>query len=134
MRDFDYEAPTSLADAVGLLARSNGSARPLAGGTDLIDHVRTGRLSADLIVDLKKIPELMVLELNDAGLRLGAAVPCYQIYEHPGIVEKYSAIADSSNIIGGMQIQNRASVGGNLANSGAAADSTPALIALDAQV
>jgi carbon-monoxide dehydrogenase medium subunit len=134
MRDFEYEAPTSLADAVGLLAQSNGNARPLAGGTDLIDHVRTGRLSTDLIVDLKKIPELMVLELNDAGLRLGAAVPCYQIYGHQGIVENYSAITDSSHIIGGMQIQNRASVGGNLANAGAAADSTPALIALEATV
>ncbi len=134
MRDFAYEAPTSLADAVGLLAQSNGNARPLAGGTDLIDHVRTGRLSTDLIVDLKKIPELMVLELNDAGLRLGAAVPCYQIYGHQGIVENYSAITDSSHIIGGMQIQNRASVGGNLANAGAAADSTPALIALEATV
>ncbi|MCH9656442.1 MAG: xanthine dehydrogenase family protein subunit M [Planctomycetes bacterium] len=134
MRDFDYEAPTSLADAVGLLTKSNGTARPLAGGTDLIDHVRTGRVSADLIVDLKKIPELMVLEVNDEGLRLGAAVPCYQIYEHPGILEHYSAISDSSNIIGGMQIQNRASVGGNLANAGAAADSTPALIALSATV
>lgn len=134
MRDFDYEAPTSVAEAVGLLAESDGISRPLAGGTDLIDHVRTGRLSADLIVDLKKIPELMVLELDDEGLRLGAAVPCYQIYEHPGILEHYSAISDSSNIIGGMQIQNRASVGGNLANAGAAADSTPALIALDATV
>lgn len=134
MRDFDYEAPTSVAEAVGLLAKSDGVSRPLAGGTDLIDHVRTGRLSADLIVDLKKIPELMVLELDEQGLRLGAAVPCYQIYEHPGIVEQYSAISDSSNIIGGMQIQNRASVGGNLANAGAAADSTPALIALDATV
>jgi len=134
MRDFDYEAPTSLADAVGLLSKSNGMARPLAGGTDLIDHVRTGRVSADLIVDLKKIPELMVLEVNDEGLRLGAAVPCYQIYEHPGILEHYSAISDSSNIIGGMQVQNRASVGGNLANAGAAADSTPALIALNATV
>ncbi len=134
MRDFEYEAPTSLADAVGLLAKSKGTARPLAGGTDLIDHVRTGRLVADLIVDLKKIPELMVLELNSEGLRLGAAVPCYKIYEHPGILEQYSAISDSSNIIGGMQVQNRASVGGNLANAGAAADSTPALIALDASV
>ena len=134
MRDFEYEAPTSLADAVGLLAKSNGNARPLAGGTDLIDHVRTGRLTTDLIVDLKKIPELMVLELSDEGLRMGAAVPCYQIYGHQGIVEKYSAIADSSEIIGGMQIQNRASVGGNLANAGAAADSTPALIALAATV
>lgn len=134
MRDFEYEAPTSLADAVGLLAESNGTARPLAGGTDLIDHVRTGRVSADLIVDLKKIPELMVLEESDQGLRLGAAVPCYRIYEHAGILENYSAISDSSNIIGGMQIQNRASVGGNLANAGAAADSTPALIALSATV
>jgi len=130
MRDFEYEAPTSLTAAVELLARNNGSARLLAGGTDLLDHVRTGRLTPDLLVDVKKIDELNVLELSENGLRLGAAVPCYRVYGVPEICEQYAALADACRIIGGIQIQSRASVGGNLCNSGPAADTTPALIAL----
>ncbi|MBM81196.1 MAG: carbon monoxide dehydrogenase [Planctomycetaceae bacterium] len=132
MRDFEYEAPTALADAVELLAGANGSAKLLAGGTDLIDHVRTGRLEPDLLIDIKKLAELNVLEASDSGLRLGAAVPCYQIYGNEQITSNYSALADSCQIIGGVQIQSRASVGGNLCNSGPAADSTPSLIALGA--
>lgn len=133
MRDLEYEAPTTLADAVSLLQKSNGSARPLAGGTDLIDYVRTGRLSADVLVDVKRIPELNILECGPAGLRLGAAVPCYKIYAHPTIAKEYAALIDATSIIGGIQIQGRASVGGNLCSSGPAADSTPALIALGAK-
>lgn len=132
MRDFDYAAPTTVAEAVTLLARGKGAARPLAGGTDLIDHVRTGRLAPDVVVDIKKITELNVLDVGPSGLRLGAAVPCYQVYGHAGIVKDYSALADSSHIIGGVQIQTRASLGGNICNSGPAADSTPSLIALKA--
>lgn len=132
MRDFEYEAPTSLAAALEILGRHNGAARPLAGGTDLIDHVRTGRLKPDVVVDVKKIDELNRLEISKTGLRLGAAVPCYQIYGNDEICRNYSALADSCRIIGGTQIQSRASVGGNLCNSGPAADTTPALIALEA--
>lgn len=128
MRDFDYESPDSLAGAIQLLSTSGG--KPLAGGTDLIDHLRTGRVVADLVVDLKKIPELNVLEINESGLRLGAAVSCRKICSHPELGQLYPAITDACSIIGGVQIQSRASVGGNLCNSGAAADSTPALIAL----
>ncbi len=134
MRDFEYEAPTSLDDAVTLLSENPGLARPLAGGTDLIDHIRTRRLEPDLVVDVKKIPELNVLELSDSGLRLGAAVPCYRIYGDSQIASSYAAVADSCRIIGGTQIQSRASVGGNLCNSGPAADSIPSLIALAARV
>lgn len=130
MRDFEYEAPTTLADAIAVLAKNNGSARPLAGGTDLIDHVRCGRLEPDVVVDVKKIDELNVLELNDSGLRLGAATPCYRIYGCPEISQQYAALTDSCRIIGGIQIQSRASVGGNICNSGPAADSTPSVIVL----
>ena len=132
MRDFEYEAPTSLAEAVRVLSQHNGSARPLAGGTDLIDQIRTGRHQPQVVVDIKKIPELGVLENSATGLRLGAAVPCYRIYGDAGICEAYAALSDSARIIGGVQIQSRASVGGNLCNSGPAADSTPSLIALGA--
>ena len=132
MRDFEYECPGSLDAAVALLAEQNGSARPLAGGTDLIDHIRTERLAPDVVIDIKRIPELNVLEHTDDGLRLGAVVPCWRICADESIRTRYSALYDSSSIIGGIQIQNRASVGGNLCNAGPAADSTPSLIALDA--
>jgi xanthine dehydrogenase FAD-binding subunit len=132
MRDFEYAAPGTLKEAVGLLAAHNGAARPLAGGTDLIDHVRMERLTPDLLVDIKKIPELNVLECDDRGLRLGAAVSCHRVISHEGVQQHYGALFDACSIIGGVQIQSRASVGGNLCNSGAAADSTPALIALNA--
>lgn len=131
MRDFDYAAPTTVAEAVKLLHDSNGSARPMAGGTDLIDQVRIGRLAPDLIVDIKKIPELSELSIGSDGLRIGAAVPCYRIYHDAMIKDIYSALTDSASLIGGIQIQSRASIGGNLCNSGPAADSTPSLIALN---
>jgi carbon-monoxide dehydrogenase medium subunit len=132
MRDFEYEAPASIAEAVRMLSQHNGFARPLAGGTDLIDQIRTGRHQPRVVIDVKKIPELSVLELSTTGLRLGAAVPCYRIYGDAPIAKAYAALADSARIIGGIQIQSRASVGGNLCNSGPAADSTPSLIALGA--
>jgi carbon-monoxide dehydrogenase medium subunit len=132
MRDFEYEAPTSVAEAVRILSQHNGSARPLAGGTDLIDQIRTGRHQPQVVVDLKKIPELSIFELSPSGLRLGAVVPCYRIYGEPRMARAYGALVDSTRIIGGIQIQSRASVGGNLCNSGPAADSTPSLIALEA--
>jgi carbon-monoxide dehydrogenase medium subunit len=132
MRDFEYEAPASVAEAVKVLSQHNGSARPLAGGTDLIDQIRVGRHTPHVVVDIKKIPELSILSISSAGLRLGAAVPCYRIYDDARIGAGYAALVDSARIIGGIQIQSRASIGGNLCNSGPAADSIPSLIALGA--
>ncbi|TWU14060.1 Carbon monoxide dehydrogenase medium chain [Symmachiella macrocystis] len=133
MHDFEYEAPTTVADAVKMLAKHNGSARILAGGTDLIDQIRMGRFAPDVVVDIKKVDALHSIDISADGLKLGAVVPCYRIYGNEMICRDYSALADATKIIGGAQIQSRASVGGNLCNSGPAADSTPALIALGAQ-
>lgn len=132
MHAFEYEAPKTLAEALEQLAKWNGQSRLLAGGTDLIDQIRVGRWQPDVLIDVKKIAELNALEVGPQGLRLGAAVPCYRIYEHPEIRRDYAALADSCQIIGGIQVQTRASVGGNLCNSGPAADSIPSLIALGA--
>jgi len=130
LKDFSYAAPTSLAEASRLLAGASGRARILAGGTDIIVQLREGLRDADLVVDVKKIPELTELSFSAAkGLRLGASVPCYQIYEHEAIAKAYPALADATRIVGGWQIQSRASVGGNLCNSSPAADTIPALIA-----
>lgn len=133
MRSFEYAAPESISAAVALLAKAKGVARPLAGGTDLITQLKEGRRQADLVVDLKRIPDLNVLEVDTAGgLRIGAAVSCARLQTHPVIKQQYPALAHVSGIIGSYQIQNRATLGGNLCNASPSADSVPALIAHDA--
>jgi len=132
VQDFEYAAPTTLPEATALLARHNGAARVLAGGTDLIAQLRERLRTAQLVVDVKRIPELMELHYDANGLRLGAATPCYRIYEHAEIAKAYSALADAARIIGGWQIQSRASVGGNLCNASPAGDTIAALLALQA--
>lgn len=131
VRNFDYAAPTSLAEAASLLARAPGQARVLAGGTDLIVQLREHVREADLVVDVKRIPELTELTYTEAaGLRLGASTPCYRIYENAAVSAAYPALADAARIIGGWQISSRASVGGNLCNSSPAGDSLAPLLAL----
>ena len=133
MKEIDYAAPKTVAEAVTLFAEKGDRARALAGGTDIIVQVRENRRDVDLLVDVKNIPEVNELAYDPAGgLRLGAAVPCYRIYEHADIPRHYPALNDAALLIGGIQIQSRASVGGNLCNASPAADSIPALIAHEA--
>ena len=135
MKNFDYAAATTIDEAVSLLAARGDRARVLAGGTDIIVQLREGLRDADLVLDIKKIDELNELEFAaDGALTLGAAVPCQQLYGNSRIVQEYSALADSAHIIGGWQIQSRATIVGNLCNSSPAADSIPALICLGAIV
>jgi xanthine dehydrogenase FAD-binding subunit len=133
LKDFEYYAPATLAEATALLGRHNGTAKVLAGGTDILVQLREGLRQAEVVVDVKRIPELTELAFSpQTGLRLGASVPCYRLYDHPEIKRAYSALTDSAHIIGGWQIQSRASIGGNLCNSSPAGDSIPSLLALDA--
>ena len=129
MRDFEYRAPSNIDEAVALLAEHGDRAKLLAGGTDIIVQLREGLRDADLVIDVKKIPELMEIKWGDDGaLELGASVPCHVLYGDEKIINSYPALTDSAKIIGGWQIQGRASIGGNLCNSSPAADSIPALI------
>jgi carbon-monoxide dehydrogenase medium subunit len=133
VKAFDYAAPASLDEALSLLKEHGSAARVLAGGTDLIVQVREGRRDVGVILDVKRIPEFMeVAQANGGGLRIGAAVPCAQLYHDPEIARAYPALIDSASLIGGIQIQSRASIGGNLCNSSPAADAIPTLIALGA--
>lgn len=130
MKDFEYQSPSTIEEAVGILAEHGDNAKILAGGTDIIVQLREGLREAGVVVDVKKIPELMGAEWReDGGLELGASVSCSQIYGDEKIIAAYPSLTDSARIIGGWQIQNRASIGGNLCNSSPAADSIPSLIA-----
>ncbi len=130
MHSFDYAAPTSLGEALTLLAGARGNARVLAGGTDLIVNMRVGRRKPGLVVDGKRIPELNELSLTAAGLTLGAAVSCRRAYEHTEVAKRYPALVDSMSLIGSVHIQGRATVGGNLCNAAPSGDAIPTLIAL----
>jgi carbon-monoxide dehydrogenase medium subunit len=129
---FDYVAPKSLDEAIAALKQHGASARVLAGGTDLIVQTREGKRDVGVIIDVKSIPEVTALSKNGSGLTIGAAVPCAQIYGDANVAKSYPAIIDSAALIGGIQIQSRASLGGNLCNSSPAADAIPTLIALGA--
>ena len=90
MRAFDYAAPKSLKEAVALLSQKGDRARVLSGGTDLIVQVREKRRDLDLMVDVKRIPELLEIRYDaTSGLTLGASVACNRIYEHPVISRTY---------------------------------------------
>jgi carbon-monoxide dehydrogenase medium subunit len=134
MDAFEYVAPRTLDEAY--VAISNGkSTALLAGGTDMIVQLRENRRHAEQVLDVKHIPELMALEITpDGGLTIGAAVPCAQIYETADIVARFPAVIDSASLIGGTQIQSRASLGGNVCNASPAADSIPSLIAQDTKL
>jgi xanthine dehydrogenase FAD-binding subunit len=133
VRSFNYVAANSVEQAVTQLAQAGLEGRVLAGGTDVIVAMREGRRVVDMLIDIKAVADVNVLRYDPAtGLRLGAAVPCYRIYEDQEIRRLYPALIDCASLIGGIGIQGRASVGGNLCNASPAADTIPALIALGA--
>ena len=131
MHWIDFASPHSVREAVELLNDANGSARVLAGGTDLLVQLRGGRFDdVNLVVDGKNIPELNEITYDpEGGLTLGAAVPCHRIYGNAAIARAYPGLIDAATLIGGTQIQGRASFGGNLCNSTPSGDSIPAMIA-----
>jgi CO/xanthine dehydrogenase FAD-binding subunit len=130
----NYEAPTTLDQAVGILKKHGENARPFCGGTDIIIQLRAGVRRTEYLVDVKNLKELHTLSYDaKKGLRLGAAVPCIEIYESDVMRKHYPGLTEAAHLIGSLQIQNRASVGGNLCNGSPAADTTPALIALGAK-
>ena len=132
MHDFDYVVARDLNEATQLLAENQGAASLLAGGTDLLVTMRAGHQQAKLVIDVKKIPELRQLHVDDSGLTIGAAVNCREVWENKDIAQHYPALIDSSSLIGGIQIQGRATIGGNLCNAAPSADVIPTLIALGA--
>jgi carbon-monoxide dehydrogenase medium subunit len=130
LQAFDYVRAQSVDEVVSLLSQNGDQARILAGGTDLLVALREGRRQAKLVIDVKGLPETSQIEYSAAeGLKFGASVPCHRLYANPEIAAAYPGLMDAAHLIGGVQIQGRASIGGNLCNASPAADSIPSLIA-----
>jgi carbon-monoxide dehydrogenase medium subunit len=120
--------------AVKLLAAHKEKARTLCGGTDLIIQLRAGVRRPEYVIDLKHITDLRQISFSmQHGLRLGAAVPAIEVHENADMRRYYPGLTEAAHLIGSLQIQGRASVGGNLCNGSPAADTIPALIAVGAK-
>ena len=131
MKWIDYSSPETLSEALGLLNNYQKDAGILAGGTDLIVKMRANRVNPTQVIDIKAIPELNQININSNNdLTIGSAIPCYKIYNNSEIMNLRPELKDSASIIGGTQIQGRASLGGNICNAAPSADSVPLLIAL----
>ena len=129
-----YEAPQTFEVASALLASASGTARVLAGGTDLLVQLRAGMIEPDLVVDLKNIPETKQITAENGGFRIGAAVSGAQLGEHAEVKQLWPGVVEAVELIGSTQIQGRATMVGNMCNASPAADSVPAMIAAAAVV
>ncbi len=128
MHPFRYVRATTVDEVVSVLSEYGPRARCLAGGTDILAQVRAGGYELDAIVDIKGVPDVMRMDQDGHGLHIGAAVPCYRLYEDEQVCSDYPGIIDAASMIGGIQIQSRASLGGNLCNASPSADSVAPLI------
>jgi CO/xanthine dehydrogenase FAD-binding subunit len=129
MPSLNYAAPTTVDEAVKLLAGASGLAKVLSGGTDLLVQLRSGRVRPDLIVDTKKIPGIIGIREEAGGFVIGAATPGAVVEAHPGLNKAWPGVVEALDLIGSTQIQGRCSLAGNLCNASPAADSVPALYA-----
>lgn len=135
MRAFEYERPTSLADAVALLTSHDADARLLAGGTDLIIRLRDGSLRPKTVIDVKGIAELNAdIRESDGHLRIGAQTVMSEVMADERIRRDYEALSEGAAVVGSAQIRNRATLAGNICNASPAADTAPALLVYGAVV
>ena len=125
----NYAAPSSVDEAVKVLAGASGLAKVLSGGTDLLVQLRSGRLKPELIVDTKRIPGLIGIREEGDFFIVGAATPGAMLSDHHALEHAWPGIVEGADLIGSTQIQGRASLAGNLCNASPAADSVPAVIA-----
>ena len=130
---FEFYQPASLQEASRLLRENGPGGRFLAGGTDLVIAMKEKGLVPKYIVDLKRIAGLSgIREQGDGSIAIGALTTMREIEISPLITKKYSFLSQSAAEVGSIQIRNRATVGGNMANATPSADVAPALIALNA--
>jgi CO/xanthine dehydrogenase FAD-binding subunit len=130
--DENGAAPRDLASAVAALAAEPGLL-PIAGCTDLMVTLGDGRWERRRALDLLALPELRgIRELADGGVEIGATTTFTELRRSPLVRSRWPALAAAAAVVGGWQIQNRATLGGNVVNASPAGDSLPVLLALDA--
>ena len=130
-----YHAPATFEEAVSIAAGASGVTRFLAGGTDVLVQLRSGLVTPDDLIDLKKIPGTgQITRLEDGGWRIGVAVSGAELGAHQALVADWPGVVEGMELVGSTQVQGRATLTGNLCNGSPAADSVPGLVAAGAMV
>jgi carbon-monoxide dehydrogenase medium subunit len=132
---FEYLAPITMAEACALLAKHQGKARVLAGGTDLVPQMKKKVATPQYVIGLKNVSGLDYIEFDKTkGLRIGALATLNAVLDSPVVKTNYPVLAEAIGRMATVQVRNLGTVGGNLCNASPAADSGPALLVLDAKM
>src|ERR1700687_1455730 len=132
--DYELVAPGNLQAVVSLLADEPGKWLPIAGGTDVMVQYAAGKLPARELISIWNLPELRGVEILPGEIRIGAGCTYTELREHDVIAQEFPLLANAARWTGGIANQNRGTLGGNIVNASAAADSLPALLAYEAEL
>jgi CO/xanthine dehydrogenase FAD-binding subunit len=132
--DYQLVTPDSLDEALSLLANRPGEWKPFAGGTDLMVLLEAGKLEHRNYLNIRPLKELRDIEINDDQVMMGALTTYTDVQANPTLVAEFPMLAQAASETGGLAIQNRGTLGGNIVNASPAADTPPALLAYDAQL
>lgn len=124
----NYVKPDSFEAASAVLAAEDGLARILTGGTDVLVMLKAEVVEPDLMVDIKHLPGMRDITLEDDGFRIGAAVSAAEMGEHAALKAAWPGVVEGAELIGSTQVQNRATMAGNLCTASPAGDSVPAMV------
>ena len=127
-------SPANLSEALDVLARDEGVWHPFAGGTDLMVLLEAGKLPHKNYLNIWNLSELRGIEINDSQVTLGALTTYTEIQENETLRAEFPMLCQAASETGGLAIQNRGTLGGNVVNASPAADSPPALLAYDAEL
>ena len=132
--NYELTTPSSLGDALALLKREPGVWKPFAGGTDLMVLLEAGKLPHRNYINIWGLKELRGIEVTDSHITLGALTTYTEVQSHPVLQNEFPMLCQAASETGGLAIQNRGTIGGNIVNASPAADSPPALLAYDAEI
>jgi CO/xanthine dehydrogenase FAD-binding subunit len=132
--NYQLSTPASLADALALLKNEPSVWKPFAGGTDLMVLLEAGRLVHRNYINIWPLRELRGIEATDTHITLGALTTYTDVQADPILQREFPMLCQAASETGGLAIQNRGTLGGNIINASPAADSPPALLAYDAEI
>lgn len=131
---YQLTTPASLHEALALIANEPGVWKPFAGGTDLMVLLEADRLPHRNYVNIWPLRELRGIDVTDQHVTLGALTTYTDVQSHPVLSREFPMLCQAASETGGLAIQNRGTLGGNIVNASPAADSPPALLAYDAEI
>lgn len=132
--DYQFISPRSLSEALDVLAQNDGAWKPFAGGTDLMVLLEAGKLPHQNYVNVWNFPELRGIEITDSHVTLGALTTYSEVQANEVLRKEFPMLCQAASETGGLAIQNRGTLGGNIVNASPAADSPPALLVYDAEL